>query len=508
MKRNSLSSKIPCFFICVFVLAIANCNTPENPSSPTSIYTIQYDLNGGTWIQDTVITCYTATENVILPTAYNLRRTNYIFDGWYDNSRFEGEIITGWNAGEKTESIKLYAKWVLNYDQFDLPLISIEIPDNKEIDTKTWLEDQKIALAEMKIVDKNDPSNDMSVKLDIKGRGNTSWDVVSKKCYSIKLDKKKNLFGMANGEHKNYALIANYSDKTLIRNQLAYYMGTDMFTDMAWNTHTKQVNLFINGIYRGVYLLVERIKIHENEVNIKNVNKTAIFSDGGWIVEINWRLDEIYNWKTSQKIKVSLVEPDDYVGWELIKNHIDSVESVLYDDSLWLDKDNGWRKYLDEKSFIDWYWVNEISRNPDAHWWCSVYLYYDPSNKKLHMGPLWDFDIGFGNINYDGHGVPEDFFIKNDGWHKRLFDDPEFAQNVLARWDEKKLAVYDLLNKIDTLAGRLENDAALNFVLYPILGVKVWPNPDGFENRTTYQSEVDFLKNWLNTRINWLDTHL
>ena len=404
-------------------------------------------------------------------------------------------------------------------DKFENPLMLLTLPDSlDDITTKTWLDDQGLDLAQCKIIDKQNSENNADFAMDIKGRGNSSWGM-PKKCYSVKLDKKANLFGMANGKHKSYALIANYCDKTLIRNQLAYYLGTEIFDNMDWNPHTKQVNLFVNGKYYGLYLLTERIKIDKQMVNVKELSEVSDFSEGGWIVEINARLDETYNWATTKGLPISLKDPDDYADWTKIQDYLNSVEDVLYGDD-YTDSENGWRKYLDEDSFVDWYLVNEIAKNNDACWFSSVYMYFDPSDSKIHMGPLWDFDIGFGNVNYNACDSTEDYWIKNSGWHSRLFTDENFVAAVKKRWSEKK----DLLTTIasagatDVTSGTeevttisdftaaLSSDTELNFTVWPILGAYVWPNADGYADRTSYQSEVCYLKNWLTARITWLDS--
>ncbi len=392
----------------------------------------------------------------------------------------------------------------LDYSAFDNPVMIITLPYGiDDITTKTWLQDQELALATCRIIDNNDSENNSVFSLDIKGRGNSSWGM-PKKSYSLKLEKKSNLFGVASGKHKHYALIANYADKTLVRNKLAYYMGTDIFTHMDWNPHTKEVNLIVNGRYYGLYMLTERIKINKSLVNITDISKD---DGGGWIVEVDEREDEIHTWWTSHNSAFSLKDPDDWDGWEKIKDYIDSVESILYGDDF-EDSESGWRKYLDEDSFIDWYIVNEVAKNVDAAWYTSVYMYYNPDDGKIHMGPLWDFDIGFGNIDYNGCDSTDGFWIKNRGWYIRLFEDSGFVTAVKNRWNEKKSELKGLITdsgKIEAMADSIEKDALVNFTRFPILGIYVWPNAAGYEDRITYQSEIDYLKEWLGARIEWLD---
>ncbi len=415
----------------------------------------------------------------------------------YTSRTINGEVVL--SLGESGTA------FFLDYSAFDNPVMLITLPDGvDDITTKTWLDDMALELATCTIIDNTNGSNNVeNLALDIKGRGNSSWGM-PKKSYSIKLEKKNNLLSLANGKHKHYALIANYCDKTLIRNQLAYFMGTDIFTNMDWNPHTRQVNLIMNGRYCGVYILTERIKIHENIVDISDISEKG---GEGWILEVNMRLDETYNWMTTNGIPISLKDPDDYEGWEDIEAYINSVEAVLYGEN-YQDEKNGWRKYLDEDSFVDWYLVNEIAKNNDAIWFSSVYMYYNPVDKKIYMGPLWDFDIGFGNIDYNNNENPEGFWVKDGGWYSRLFTDPEFVKAVKARWNEKKSEIDCLATKITLLSGAIEKDAEINFTLWPIMGQYVWPNAPGYEKRTTYQSEIDYLTTWLETRIKWLDENI
>ncbi len=395
----------------------------------------------------------------------------------------------------------------LDYSAFENPVMIITLPAGvDDITTKTWLLDQELDPAICRIVDNINSKNNSEFKLDIKGRGNSSWGMI-KKSYSVKLDKKSNLFGIADGKHKHYALIANYADKTLLRNKLAYYMGTEIFSGMDWNPHTAMVNLIVNGRYYGLYMLTERIKINDKIVNIPDISEEE---NGGWIVEIDERQDETHTWRTSHNFAVSLKDPDDWDGWESIRDYIDSVESVLYGDGF-EDSESGWRKYLDEDSFIDWYIVNEAAKNVDASWYSSVYMYYNPGDGKIHMGPLWDFDIGFGNIDYGGCDSTEGFWIKNSGWYVRLFEDSGFVTAVKNRWNEKKSALEALITDsgtIETMADSIEKDALVNFTRFPILGIYVWPNAPGYEERTSYQSEIGYLKEWLGARIEWLDENI
>lgn len=326
---------------------------------------------------------------------------------------------------------------ILDAQKSGLPIVSIKTENNKEIISKT-----DYLKASISTIDLDDTKNIFIANVimdNIRCRGNSSYGL-EKLSYTIKLDKKMNLLGIATGEHKQYALIANHYDKTLVRNQFVYTLGQEVYNNMAFTPHCKQVNLFINDKYMGVYLLCERIKINKKLVNVKDVSECPSFDKGGWIVEVNGYQDEIYNWLTPRGVSFSLKDPDDYSGWEQIKDYINNVEDVLFNDDIWLDKNKGYSKYLDIDSFIDWYIIEELTKNTDC-WWSSVFMYFDSKDNKLHMGPLWDFDVALGNCGYNDSLLPEGFWVKGALWFARLFNDDSFDIKVKERWNEKKITI-------------------------------------------------------------------
>ena len=402
----------------------------------------------------------------------------------------------------KEESINIESLKATN-----LPIVEINTVYNIAITSKEdWLK------ATFNLTGDYCAEENLSINTEIKGRGNSSWNQ-PKKSYSLKLESKEKVLGMK--KHKRWVLIANYSDKTLLRNYIASQMGNNIFNE-TWNPSFKSVHLILNGTYNGVYLLGEQIKIDKNRVNIQaideiedDVNGDSIvdLNDGGFICEVNERMDEHFNFRTTKGAAISLKEPDevDTEVQEKVKEIVQKAEDVLYGEN-WLDEANGYRNYFDVDSFIDWYIVNELTKNCDAIFYSSVYFYYNPEDKLLHMGPNWDFDISCGNINYNGCDNPEGYYIKNAKWISRLFQDATFVAQLKERWNEKKneLNLF-ITEKIQTEANNLSEAAELNFLVWNILGSYVWPNPDGFEKRTTYQSEVDLLIDFLTKRFYFLD---
>jgi len=121
------------------------------------------------------------------------------------------------------------------------------------------------------------------------------------------------------------------------------------------------------------------------------------------------------------------------------------------------------------------------------------------------MGPLWDFDLAFGNVDYSECQLPEDFYIKNTLWISRLFEDTAFVRMVKNRWNEKRTEIYTLLSYIKSQASYLNNAQQINFKKWDILDVYVWPNA---VVTGSYEGEIDYLHSWLSTRLNWLDMNI
>jgi hypothetical protein len=170
-------------------------------------------------------------------------------------------------------------------------------------------------------------------------------------------------------------------------------------------------------------------------------------------------------------------------------------------------------------SFIDFMLVNEVSKNVDGYR-ISSYLYKEKLSDggKLVAGPLWDFNLGFGNANYCQGGDTTGWEInynsicgggwQNPFWWKRLLEDSLYAHDVNCRWQSLRqniLSTPVLLNYIDSLATILTEPAARNFTRWPILGVYVWPN--NFVGNT-FQEEIDYLKEWISGRLIWMDNNM
>ena len=356
----------------------------------------------------------------------------------------------------------------------------------------------------------------------IKGRGNSSW-VKPKKGYNIKFEKKQSLFGLPAAE--KWCIIANYTDKTLLRNKFASVLGKEIYNSN-WTPQFTSVDVVWNGEYRGNYIFAEKPTLGDGRVSVQDISDygerniefekftdqngdgVVDLYDGGFLIELDKRDDAKFMFLTTKEMHVALKDPDDVP--EKIQNHVKLVvqtaEDALYSDDF-VDPQKGWRKYFDEKTAIDWDIVNIFAPNPDLNF-ASIYRYYNPSDGKLYFGPLWDFDLGFANRSENGAipqwELPSKWY--NNIWIKRMFQDSSFFANFVSRWNEKKEDLRNAINvQFQKLADANAVSAECNFLKWKILGKYVKPNNSGAENRKTYQSEVDYMVDYMRARFDWLD---
>lgn len=326
----------------------------------------------------------------------------------------------------------------------------------------------------------------------IKGRGNSTW-AKPKKPYRLKFDKKVEIFGGA--KDKSWVLLANYTDKTSIRNATAFYMGSISNLDYTPRFHF--VEVMLNGRYNGTYQLGDKLKISKNRVNV---------GDDGILMEIDVRasgeLDTRY-FKVAHIIQpISIKDPDveyDDDIFTYAKNFLTAADEALFSDNF-IDENEGWQKYIDIDSFVDWYLINEIAKNNDACFFSSCYMNLKRGG-KLKMGPLWDFDIAFGNVNYNGTYDTEGFWIKDVEWFDRLFQDPVFVAKIKERFDYFYNHQSEILNEINENASYLMYSVEENNNKWGTLYNYTWPNYDIWGS---YQNEVQSLKRWIVNRFEWL----
>lgn len=352
----------------------------------------------------------------------------------------------------------------------------------------------------------------------VRGRGNSTWDM-PKKPYKIKFDEKISIFGL--GEDKEWVLLANYADKTLLRNVVA--MKLSEIVGMEWTPSMLPVEVYLNDEYMGCYTFSEHKKVSKYRVDLDIVGESDNSGDavtGDYYMEIEQNLDETTCFRTSIcGIPMMFSDPEvpTAAQYDYIVGYFYDAESALM-GSNFTDPDNGWQKYIDIESFAKAYIVNELTKNIDGNMRKSSFITKE-KGKKLEMYHLWDYDLTLGNCNYldDEFGAtdgPEGWFIKDfscnywthgwnhTNWYTRLTDDPAFCAKVKEIWDKHHQELSSIPDFIDVKAMIMEDAQKRNFKRWDILNTSVWPN---VVVKGTYAGEVEYLKDYYTKRFRWLD---
>ena len=382
--------------------------------------------------------------------------------------------------------------------------------------------------AEMWLVDENDEVL-YEDSFNIRGRGNSTWGL-QKKPYRIKFREKKKFLGSDRANAKKWTLLANHADKTLFRNALASYVGDlcgQVFTPAA-----KFVDLTLNGEYVGNYQISDKIDVRKKRVNITEQDYPLTDESnitGGYLLEIDGFKDfteNIDGFRTSRSLPVRIHYPeDDEIDnrqLDYIRGFLNEVERRVFDGN-YKDKDLGYRAMVDSTSLVSWYLATEIVANPDCFW--SLFLYKEADNDHLFFGPMWDYDIAFGNDNrladYTTTGsrwnqqkilqanterkLMADYAFGNDKteeWIRRMWNDPWFQHLVFRNYVRlyRDGLKQKLIDKIDELSDLLNESQQLNYRRWSI-NTKVYNEVVLF---STYYEYVTDLKDYVSAHVDYL----
>lgn len=322
----------------------------------------------------------------------------------------------------------------------------------------------------------------------IKGRGNSTWSY-AKKPYRLKLKTKASLFGLS--AEKDWVLLANYLDPTLMLNATALKMGE--LLDVPFPNHTIAVELTINGVYQGAYTFTEQVEVETNRVNVKD----------GVLFELDSYFDEDYKFKSSPyNLPVNIKYPDLKSSTELdpIKNNFNSSVSLLNNASF---PNNNYLNYFDSTSFVNYILVYWLTDNRELNHPKSSYMHLK-NDGKYYFGPIWDFDWAYGYEGSNKHfstfnasyfnSVPISY---GTTFFKRFLDDPKIKAKVKRRWVEFRNNDYSLLTNYVTYQGNLIKTAYDN-------NNKLWKK----SGTNTSISDAQRLVAWLQNRANYLDQYI
>lgn len=420
----------------------------------------------------------------------------------------------------------------------NLPIIiintnGVEIPDEPKITANMGIIDNGYG----NINNQFDQPNDYNGFVGIEIRGQSS-QMFPKKSYAFETrdEDGENLnvpiLGMP--AENDWILYAPYSDKSMLRNFISFFMGSKLGS---YCTRMAYCEVIINNDYKGVYILMEKIKRDDNRVNIAKLKPEDIEGDeltGGYIVKVDkidpdfqygtdgWKSIPVPEYPNAMNIIFQFYDPkaDEMVQQQknYIENYITTSENALTSPSF-ANPDYGYNSYLNASSFVDQMILCEISKEVDKYRY-STYFYKekDSDGGKLFAGPAWDFNLGYSNVDYWPPGneytgwrysLVEPYEWSIMFWWKRMMEDPYFEDLFHTRWQQlrnNELSNYNIEHAIDSIVEYIDGAKHRNYERWPILGQYVWPNYNWQGN--DYNDEVEFLETWLFNRINWIDNNI
>ncbi|MCB0845872.1 MAG: CotH kinase family protein [Bacteroidetes bacterium] len=369
--------------------------------------------------------------------------------------------------------------------------------------------------------------NEYAGKISIEIRGSSSQSF-PKKSYGLETQtdsgENRNVSILGMPRENDWILHGPFSDKSLIRNALTFRIA-NRFTTYA--PRTELCELVIDSIYQGVYVFMEKIKRDDDRVDIGRLDLDDNQGDsvtGGYIVKLDkstgnggdgWSgyFDDYFQYEYPDADEITLAQRN------YIRNYITRFEEVLAGRNF-LDPDSGYRRFIDVNSFLDFIIMNELGRNVDGYR-LSTFLHKERDSRggKIRMGPIWDFNLAFGNANYctgpetAGWVLNFNTYCPQDGWTinrwwDRLLSDKWFTDQLIQRWKdlrEKTLSNDSLLWEFDRLTENLDGPQTRNFQKWRILGEYVWPN--AFIG-STHTEELEYLRFWLLDRVAWMDANI
>lgn len=325
---------------------------------------------------------------------------------------------------------------------------------------------------------------------------------------------------------EDFILYGPYSDKTLMNNVLTMDIGNKMGH---YASRTRYVELVINEDYRGVYVLMEKIKRDKNRVDISKLKPTDIQGDeltGGYIFRIDkgdhegWTSNyNMYN--SGSKLRFQFYYPDPVeMATEqkvYIAQYMNRFEDAIVSSDFHNSEGHHYTHYIHLRSFVDQFIMSELSKDVDAYR-LSSYFHKDKDSKdgRISAGPFWDYNLAFGNADYCTTANPTGFIYfecpgSSPFWWARFLVDDTFTSALKCRWTDLRSSILSdesLLVFIDSQVAILEESQERNFDRWPILGTYVWPNPPFFENPNSHKLVVDAMKDWLLSRLSWLDDNM
>lgn len=330
----------------------------------------------------------------------------------------------------------------------------------------------------------------------VRGRGNTSFQV-DKCSYKIKFDERTDLFGM--GDARDWALISNHFDLSIVRNYIAYAVASK-FETQRFASKNRFIDLYVNGEYRGVYLVCEQVEVQENRVNITE-GSTEV--DTGYLIELDSRAEDrgFYVFGKFHAIKTPNPNKGELSAEQTtyIFKYVSKAHSTILKKS-WSEV----CELVDVESFAEAYIIYELFKCVDVGF-ASFYMYKEAGG-KLTAGPVWDFDRSMGNVENKGDSRYYDtlWARKDNMWFLGLFMHEEFEMLVREKLEKYLPTVRQTLEACYIYLEAHEESFNRNFERWDILGGYVYPNPSELNRLQTWREHLDWLKVYIENSLNFM----
>ncbi len=391
-----------------------------------------------------------------------------------------------------------------------------------------WISDEPKITAAMKITVSDTVMYDSFIGIETRGSSSQGYP---KKSYSVETrdavgnDNVVSLMGFP--PETDWVFYAPYSDKSTVRDILTHYLFNRMGR---YSPRTHYCELYINNEYMGIYVCVEKIKRDKNRVNIAKLDPTEVTGDnvtGGYILSFDRAsangFYSSYKFANNSSVypfyEIRYPKPEDLATEQktYIKNFIYNFETVMKSAS-YADPVNGYPKYIDVASFVDYILLTELNKNIDGYR-LSTYMHKDLDSKagKLVAGPPWDYNFAYGWADYGDAKNYKNFYFNSDQtydglpfsfWWPKLAKEWKFKHLMYDRWNELKnkfLHPDSVFTFINNTVNPVRSEIDHNFQRWPIIGTYVWANPYVFDSVGT---EFSYLKGWYKSRWEWLDVNL
>jgi len=349
------------------------------------------------------------------------------------------------------------------YPYAGIPRIVIETENHREIkDRETEIP------AKLQIWGEHAPESEV-MELTIRGRGNSTWGY-PKKPYAIKFNEKQAFLGMPKA--KKWVMLANYRDRTLIRNAVAFEIARR--TSLAWTPSGKFVDVFLNKKFIGNYYVCEKIEVKKNRLEL---------DEDSFLLEYDSNYDEDFKFKSKfNDFPINIKHPKEPSDsqFNYIQNYINDAEHALH----LADNDTCYLSFINQESFADYF---------------IVYAFiYKNFNGTLTAGPVWDFDYSTFDVNKKG------FTNKTTVFVSQFLEKDAFKKILPQRWSFIKSKLSDIDEFIDSLSNYIVLSNKSNYAIWPI---NIHRNTVGDEKKN-FNDAINMLKKAIHSKIFEIDSLL